>query len=71
MLYSIIPEYIVFADTKTTYGSLQEIYYKNQHLMVRKFPSGEMRVERLLSTNPKDYLYGLNPGDILKNGGNL
>ena len=66
MLYSIIPEYIVFADVESAYGNIEEIYYKNQHLLVRKFPSGEMRVERLLSTNPKDYLYGFNPGDILR-----
>lgn len=71
MLYSIIPEYIIFADTTVVYGDIEEIYYKNQHLLVRKYPSGEMRIERLLSTNPKDYLYGLNPGDILKNGGSL
>ena len=70
MLYSIVPEYIVYADTKTAYGDLEEVYYKNQHLLIRKFPTGEMRVERLLSTTPKDYLYGLNPGDIL-NGGSL
>jgi len=65
LLYSIIPEYIVFGEKQLAYGNLEEIYYKKQHLMVRKLPSGEMRVERLLSTNPRDYLYGLNPGDII------
>lgn len=72
LLYTIIPLEIIFDEEDEKHAlveSPKEIEIKNGQtsIMCQQLPSGEMRVNRIISTNPQDYLNPhWQPGAIMR-----
>lgn len=63
MYYSILP----FDEDSSLNVEYKEVMYKNQLVLVKNI-NGIQMLERLYSTNPKDYLNpDFQPGTILEN----
>lgn len=66
MIWSIIPQEMIFAEQNQY--SFSQIEYKGIQLLVdnRDLPAGKFRIIRLLSSSPESYLCSeLNPGEII------
>jgi len=68
MIYSVISQDIIFADSERDRNiQFEEIYYKGSLLQVYYNENKNYIIERILSTNPYDYLNDeLQPGNIIK-----
>ncbi len=65
-LWTIVPEELIFADPDSQVSAYEEIDYYGQKVMAERLSSTQLRVVRLLSTNPADYLSGdLQPGTVI------
>lgn len=59
MLYSIIPPELVFEDIKASVPSIEEAAFGGggwRRLLLRQDPMGRAVIERVISTEPRDYL---------------
>lgn len=68
MIYSVISQDIIFADSERDRNiQFEEIYYKGNLLQVYYNENKNYIIERILSTNPYDYLNDeLQPGNTIK-----
>ncbi|MGE4282208.1 MAG: YlzJ-like family protein [Clostridia bacterium] len=67
LIYSIIPNEVIFSNQDDQYEKTQNITYKGQTLEVTQLAANQYRVNRIISTNIKAYLDPqLQPGTILE-----
>ena len=65
MIWSVVPIETLFA-TEHKETRAKEIMHNNKRLLVTELPSGQMNIDRLLSTDPCDFLDpSLAPGCII------
>ena len=65
MMHTIMPMEVVFPEQATT-PILQEIRHGGVNLLVEQLPNGKNRIQRIISSNPADYLNpNLQPGIML------
>ena len=65
MIWSIIPEEIIFQDLKEN-NTIKKINYLNRDILVGMTEDGKKRIVSVLSTDPLDYLdQRLSPGTII------
>lgn len=66
ILWTIVPEEIIFAGQNQPVSAYEEIEYLGQKVMVEKIAQNEFRVVRLLTTIPANYLRSeLQPGTVI------
>ncbi len=66
ILWTIVPEEVVYADPNQTNPTYEEIEYAGQKIMAQKISQSEFRVVRLLTTDPSNYLRNeLQPGTVI------
>ncbi|SDD44205.1 YlzJ-like family protein [Sporomusa acidovorans] len=66
ILWTIVPEDIIFAGKNQPVIPCEEIEYLGQKVLAEKISHNEFRVVRLLTTDPADYLRNeLQPGQII------
>lgn len=66
ILWTVVPEEIIFAGQNQPVISCEEIEYLGQKVMAEKISQNEFRIVRLLTTDPADYLRNeLQPGRII------
>ncbi|MPL60604.1 hypothetical protein SDC9_06165 [bioreactor metagenome] len=67
ILWTVVPLEAIFAGADTQLPQYEEIEYEGTKLVVEKSVSGQMKVVRVLTTNPADYLRSeFQPGAVLK-----
>lgn len=67
ILWTIVPEDVIFASQNQPDLICEEIDYSGQKLIVEQISPSEFRINRLLTTNPSDYLDSkLQPGKIIR-----
>jgi hypothetical protein len=68
MLYSPIPEEVIFQDVVWAAVKPKKlVQYQGVNVEVEVSESGEVKIERIISTNPEDYLIAaLQPGCKIK-----
>jgi hypothetical protein len=65
MMHTVMPMELVFPQ-ETTYPALKEISHAGVNLLVEEQSSGRQRIERILSSNPMDFLNPqIQPGNTL------
>jgi hypothetical protein len=65
-LWTIVPEELIFADQNQMPPVYEEVDCYGQKVMAERLSPTQLRVVRLLSTNPADYLSNeLQPGTII------
>lgn len=67
MIWSIIPEDLLFAKDEGQNDSLRRVDYLGRHLLVRPSAGGQAEIVSVLSTDPVDFLDGrLYPGTRIR-----
>ncbi|MBP2662552.1 MAG: hypothetical protein H6Q71_500 [Firmicutes bacterium] len=66
ILWTIVPEEIIFAGQNQPMPAYEELEYSGQTVMAEKISQNQFRVVRLLTTVPSDYLRSeLQPGTVI------
>ena len=66
MIWSIVPESLIFAETHDAVGSLRLTEYLGRKVLIRRLSSGKAEIVSLLSTEPSDFLVkSLHPGSVI------
>jgi hypothetical protein len=74
-LYTIVPLEVIFEEAiepefknwQKSEAHAFEINYSGRNFMVQSLPSGRFKIDRLISTDPQDYLNpDWQPGSILR-----
>ena len=55
MIWSIIPESVIFSNCAENYD-LRQVGYQGRQVLIRPLASGQGEIVSLLSTDPADYL---------------
>jgi beta-lactam-binding protein with PASTA domain len=68
MIYSPIPEEAIFQDVIWAAAKPKKLLqYQGVYVEVEELSSGEIKIERIVSTDPDDYLIAaLQPGSKIK-----
>ncbi len=67
MIWSIISDQEIFAETGTPQAALRSIDYLGRRLLVRRGADGQGEIVSVLSTDPADFLDGrLAPGTRIR-----
>lgn len=67
LLYTIVPPEMIFDESQEELPQEIEIKDGSVSLLCQTFPGGEMRISRIISSNPQDYLKpGWQPGSIVR-----
>lgn len=65
MMHTIMPMDVIFSQQDINPG-FQELSHAGVNLLVQQMPNGQKRIERILSSNPMDYLkQNLQPGILI------
>ena len=65
MIWSVIPEDIIFAE-QSDYEELRQVEYMGKLVTVRRLSPGRGEIISLLSTDPSDFLVkSLHPGSVI------
>lgn len=67
ILWTILPLEMVFAEANSQPPTFDEIEYAGRTVMVEKIGADNMKVVRVITTDPQDYLRPeFQPGTVLK-----
>ncbi|MGE6378119.1 YlzJ-like family protein [Peribacillus muralis] len=65
-LYTIVPEDIIFPHHHERTANLIEMIYNGVHVMVEHDGGRSFRIERIVSTDPADYMNAnIHPGAVI------
>lgn len=65
MIYSVMPREVIFPPQDMAIA-LKEMPVNGVSVLVEQLPNGRNRIERIISSNPMDFLNpGLQPGVII------
>lgn len=66
ILWTIVPEEVVYADPNQPNPAYEEIEYDGKKVVAQKISQNEFRIVRLLTTDPSHYLRNeLQPGSVI------
>jgi hypothetical protein len=65
-LYTIVPEEIIFPHHHERTANMIEMKLNGVHIMVEHEGGSTFRIDRIVSTNPDDYMHtNIQPGEIV------
>lgn len=65
MIHTVMPMEVIFPAPESALF-LREVSYSGINLLVEQLPDGRNRIERIISSNPMDYLNPqLQPGTVI------
>lgn len=66
MIHSVMPIDVIFPPQDTSSIALKEMPVEGVNVLVEQLPNGRNRIERIISSNPMDFLNPrLQPGAII------
>lgn len=66
VLWTIVPEEVIFSDYYKAISAYEEINYSGTMLITEILSPGQYRIVRIMSTDPQDFLRPeLQPGTVL------
>lgn len=65
MIHTVMPMEVIFPPQESV-SQLKEMPYSGVNLLVEQLPNGRSRIERIISSNPRDFLNPqLQPGSVI------